>query len=144
MAFIILLIVTLVLLFTGFADILPLVFVVGVPVAAIWTFFDKRYEKSQREQREKEKRAEDARGDRYYNSNRFFRDGYKNRPVITGDHFCSSNGQTYDIDSSMYRYCKYANTAICANCTRRKEKTIHGEYFYGVSSECKEYNHLRG
>ena len=77
--------------------------------------------------------------DRYFNLGEHFEQGYSSRPVVTGDYF-SSSYQTYTF-TSTYRYCKYANTSNCANCSRRAEhKSIDNQFYYGVSYNCKEYN----
>ncbi len=80
--------------------------------------------------------------DLYYNSSKYFKEGYVTRQNITNDFFLSSNYSSYTI-SDRYTdteilYCRFANTANCVNCSRRYEHYIDGLYYYGVSSNCKK------
>lgn len=119
----------------GTSDIIKIL-IIGIPLLIIGyilikKFLDKSDSKYSSEQKEYD--------DKYFNTMKYFDQGYSTRPMITGDYFASSY-ETYTFSSSN-RYCKYANTSNCANCLRRQEHKIDNLFYYGVSYNCKEYNY---
>ena len=115
------------------------IFVIIVAAVIIWILKDIKETRINNErQQEENNRIENI----YYNSNNYFQEGYKQRQPVTGDYFLSSNFSSYNIEDSYedtkFLFCRYANTANCVNCSRRKEHCINNLYYYGVSYNCKE------
>ena len=95
----------------------------------------RRKDKAETEKRSKKQKEIE---NRHYSTHRYHDSGYKTRPIVTGDHFMVH----YELacENSMYLYCKYANTSVCANCRRRKEHRNKGSFYYGVSESCRTPN----
>ena len=118
---------------------LLVILIIGILVIRGIVEDNKKFAEIAKKEQEKEENIKK----RYGQASGYFNEGYATRPIVTGDYFLSADYTSYQDGDYVYShtdylYCRNAKSAICANCSRRSELHINGQYYYGASSACEQ------